>query len=70
MIEAIENRDEIDKLEYDLKSLGIKVNAYSSRRLTKLKRMGLVKIKKSYLQQNYFYLVGLFKFTLHKKGSW
>ena len=50
MREAIEDHDEIDKLEYDLKSLGIRVNAYSSRRLTKIKRMGLIKIKKSFLQ--------------------
>ena len=48
--DEIENRDEQDQLEYDLKILGIKVNAYSSRRLTKIKRMGLTKIKKSFLQ--------------------
>ena len=47
--DEIENRDEQDQLEYDLKILGIKVNAYSSRRLTKIKRMGLTKIKKSFL---------------------
>lgn len=47
--DEIENRSELEKLEFDLKCLGIKVNAYSSRRLTKIKRMGLTKIKKSFL---------------------
>lgn len=68
--DEIENKDEQDHIEKELKSLGKQVHAYSSKRLTKIKRMGLAKIKKSYLEQNYFYLVGLFKFTLNKKGNW
>ena len=50
-------------LEFELKGLGNRVKDYSSRRLLRVKRMGLSRIKKSMLEQHYFYLVGLFKFT-------
>ena len=50
-------------LEFELKSLGNRVTDYSSRRLVRVKRMGLSRIKKSLLEQHYFYLVGLFKYT-------
>ena len=46
-----------------MKGLGNRVKDYSSRRLLRVKRMGLSRIKKSMLEQHYFYLVGLFKFT-------
>ena len=48
--DEIENKDEQDHIEKELKSLGKQVHAYSSKRLTKIKRMGLAKIRKSYLE--------------------
>ena len=49
--------------------LGQRVNSYSKSRLAKVKRMGLTKFKKSFLKQQYFYLVGLAKYTIRKKGG-
>ena len=37
--------------------------------MRKVKRLGLEKLKKSILDQNYFYLLGLHEYSIHKPGG-
>lgn len=57
------------QIKAELAQLKIKVGSYSSRKLSKLKRMGLPKIKRSMLVQNYYYLEGLCKYNLGSAGE-
>ena len=52
-----------EQLESELKTIGEKVFSYDSYNLRKIKRMGLTRIHKKFLVQNYFYLIGLAKFN-------
>lgn len=53
----------------ELLSLSNKIDNYDSRRLRKTKRMGLTRIRKIYLEQRYFYLLGLQKLMFRSRKS-
>jgi gas vesicle protein len=48
--EILDDRDEQDQLEQDMKNLGEKITSYDSHRLRKIKRMGLTRIHKKFLE--------------------
>ena len=64
-----EDVSEQNQLELDLKTLGEKVFSYDPQKMKKIKRMGLIRFQKKFLQQSYLYLLGLHKYTMRKRGK-
>lgn len=63
------DQDMTHVISADLTALSTKIDNYDSRRLRKIKRMGLTRIRKIYLEQRYFYLLGLQKMVFRKKSD-
>ena len=64
-----EQLTDLKEIDTELYVLQQKVHKYSIRRLSKVRRMGLPKLKKSFLMQNFYYLQGLRLYNLGNRSE-
>lgn len=64
-----EQLTDLKEIDTELYVLQQKVHKYSIRRLSRVRRMGLPKLKKSFLMQNFYYLQGLRLYNLGDRSE-